>query len=218
MSDTVHLPYFQHINTTLGLKYLNGDTQLYLQFLKNFLEHYENLSLEEFDNEQLKESMDIMVNLSSTLGMSALSRVAKNISRSSSKEELFEFYRTLVLVIDELQTEFNSESISTILIVENSSKDIDRLISFIDDKNDIIVTQNERDTLESIHNEDISLVLLYPYIDRDLSSVYRTLKKKETPVIFMLDNVDYHFLEYMNYIKKPFNKDELTQCLKEHLE
>ena len=217
MSDTVHLPYFQHINTTLGLKYLNGDTQLYLQFLKNFLEHYENLSLEEFDNEQLKESMDIMVNLSSTLGMSALSRVAKNISRSSSKEELFEFYRTLVLVIDELQTEFNSESISTILIVENSSKDIDRLISFIDDKNDIIVTQNERDTLESIHNEDISLVLLYPYIDRDLSSVYRTLKKKETPVIFMLDNVDYHLLEYMNYIKKPFNKDELTQCLREYL-
>ena len=217
MSDTVHLPYFQHINTTLGLKYLNGDTQLYLQFLKNFLEHYENLSLEEFDNEQLKEHMDIMGNLSSTLGMSSLSRVAKKISKSSSKEELFEFYRTLVLVIDELQTEFNGESISTILIVEKSSKDIDRLISFIDDKNDIIVTQNERDTLESIHNEDISLVLLYPYIDRDLSSIYRTLKKKATPIVFMLDNVDYHLLEYMNYIKKPFNKDELTQCLKEHL-
>ncbi len=217
MSDTVHLPYFQHINTTLGLQYLNGDTELYLKFLKNFLEHYENVSLEAFDNEQLKENMEIIANLSSILGMSSLSRVAKNISRSSSKEELFEFYRTLVLVIDELQTELNSESISTILIVEKSSKDIDRLISFLDDKNDIIVTQNERDTLESIHNEDISLVLLYPYIGRDLSSIYRTLKKKATPIIFMLDNVDYHLLEYMNYIKKPFNKDELTQCLKEHL-
>jgi hypothetical protein len=217
MSDTVHLPYFQHINTTLGLKYLNGDTQLYLRFLKNFLEHYENLSLEEFDNEQLGESMEIIVNLSSTLGMSTLSRVAKNISKSSSKEELFEFYRTLILVIDELQTEFNSESISTILIVENSSKDIDKLIGFLDDKNDIIVTQNEIDTLESIHNEDISLVLLYPHIDKDLSSIYKTLKRKATPVVFMLDHIDYHLLEYMNYIQKPFNKDELTKCLKEHL-
>ncbi len=218
MSNNTDLPYFQHIDTTVGLKYLNDNKKLYLKILNNFLERYQNLKIDDLDNEEFKDTIHTIKGLSSTLGMVSLSSIAKVIHETSNRERVFEFSKSLALVIDELQTELKAKNRKTILIVDNISEDIDMLIDFLDDRHDVIVALNEVDALEILSTEEVSLVLLYTNIENsDLSEIYKILKKKSTPVIFMVDNLDCNMIEYSDYIKKPFDKKEFDKHIKTHL-
>ncbi|SFV64175.1 SENSORY TRANSDUCTION HISTIDINE KINASE [hydrothermal vent metagenome] len=214
MSSEINLPSFQHIDTTLGLKYLNGNRKLYLKILNNFLDRYQNLKIEDLNSKNLKDTMHTIKGLSSTLGMVYLSSLAKIIHETSNREKLFEFSKTLALIIDELQIKLKEERASTILIIDNISSDIDILVEFLGDEYDLIVTLNEIDALEIITKEDISIVLLYTNIN--LSEIYKTLKKRAIPVIFMVDSLDCNMIEYADYIEKPFNKNKLKKCIKKY--
>jgi HPt (histidine-containing phosphotransfer) domain-containing protein len=217
MSNNTNLPHFQHIDTKLGLKYLNGNKKLYLKILNNFLERYQNLKIDNLNSEEFKDTIHTIKGLSATLGMVSLSSIAKIIHETANRGKIFEFSKSLALVIDELQTELKDEKRKTILIVDNISEDIDMLIDFLDDRHDIIVALNEADAIETITTEEISLVLLYTNIEKsDLLKIYKVLKQKLTPTIFMVDSLDCEMIEYSDYIKKPLNKEELEKYIKTH--
>jgi PleD family two-component response regulator len=218
MNNDTELPYFQYIDTTLGLKYLNDNKKLYLKILNNFLERYENLKIDNLSDEEFKNTIHTIKGLSSTLGMIYLSSIAKIIHKSSNRERVVEFSTNLALVIDELQIELKEKKRKSILIVDNISEDIDILINFLDDRHDIIVASNEADAIETVTTEDISLVLLYINLkNSDLSEIYTILKEKSTPTIFMIDKSDCDIIKYSNYIKKPFDEIELKKHIKQHL-
>jgi len=215
MNNDTNLPYFQYIDTTLGLKYLNGNKKLYLKILNNFLERYKNLKIDELKREEFKDTIHTIKGLSSTLGMVSLSNLAKIIHATSSREKKFEFSKSLALVIDELQTELKQEKRQTILIVDNITEDIDILIDVLCDKHDIIVALNEADAIETLTTEDISLIFLYTNIvDIELSEIYKVMKQKSTPTILMVDSLDCKIMGYSNYIKKPLVIDTLKKYIK----
>jgi len=218
MTNNINLPYFQYIDTTLGLKYLNGNKKLYLKILNNFLERYQTLQIDKLNKEEFKDTIHTIKGLSSTLGMVSLSSIAKILHETSNRDKIFEFSKSLTLVIDELQMELKDEKRKTILIVDNISEDIDMMIDLLDDKHDIIVALNEADAIEIITTENISLVLLYTNIEKsDLSKIYKVLKQKSTPTIFMVDNLESNMIEYTDYIKKPFDRVEIEKYIKTHL-
>jgi HPt (histidine-containing phosphotransfer) domain-containing protein len=217
MNNNINLPYFQHIDTTLGLKYLNGNKKLYLKILNNFLDRYKNLRIEELNSEELKDTIHTIKGLSSTLGMVSLSSLAKIIHNTSNREKLFEFSKNLVLVIDELQTELKDNKRETILIIDDISDDIDILINFLGDKHDIIVALDEVDALEIVKTEEVSLVLLYTNTaNGEIKTINKVLKQNSTPTIFMVDSFDYNQIEYKNCIKKPFDIDKLKKLINSH--
>lgn len=212
MSNEINLPYFQHINTTLGLKYLNGNKKLYIKILNNFLNRYKNLKIETLNDEEFKDTIHTIKGLSSTLGMVSLSNLAKIIHKRTNREKMVEFSKSLALVIDELQTELKDEKRETILIVDDISEDIDILIDFLGDKHDIIVALNEADAIETITTEDISLVLLYTKISsKELNKI---LKQKFIHTIFMIDSLDSNMIKYSNYIQKPLDVYKLEKHIK----
>jgi HPt (histidine-containing phosphotransfer) domain-containing protein len=217
MNNNINLPYFQHIDTTLGLKYLNGNKKLYLKILNNFLDRYKNLRIEELNSEELKDTIHTIKGLSSTLGMVSLSSLAKIIHNTYNREKLFEFSKSLALVIDELQTELKDNKRETILIIDDISDDIDILINFLGDKHDIIVALDEIDALEIVKTEEVSLVLLYTNTaNGEIATINKVLKQLSTPTIFMVDSLDYNQIEYKNYIKKPFDIDKLKKLINSH--
>jgi HPt (histidine-containing phosphotransfer) domain-containing protein len=215
MNNNINLPYFQHIDTSLGLKYLNGNKKLYLKILNNFLDRYKNLKIEALNEEEFKDTIHTIKGLSSTLGMVSLSNLAGIIHRTYQRERTVEFSKILTLVIDELQTELKDDKRKTILIVDNISDDIDLLINFLDDKHDIIVALNEADAIETITTEDISLVLLYTKISN--TNLYKISQQKSIYTIFMVDSLDCNMLEYSNYIEKPLDIDKLEKYIKTQL-
>jgi len=218
MNNDTDLPYFQYIDTKLGLKYLNDNKKLYLKILNNFLERYRNLKISNLNNEEFKDTIHTIKGLSSTLGMVYLSNIAKIIHETSNREKIFEFSKSLTLVINELQIELKDKKRKTILIIDNISEDIDVLIDSLDEKHDIIVALNEIDALEIIKKEDISLVLLYTNIENsNISKIDKILKQKSISTIFMVDNLDCHRIKESNYIKKPFDIVQLKKYIKTHL-
>ena len=219
MIGNINLPYFQHIDTTLGLKYLNGNKKLYLKILNNFLERYRDFEINSLNEEKLKDTIHTMKGLSSTLGMISLSRLAKIINDNPTPERLLAFSKALSLVIHELQVGLKEETKKTILIIDNISEDIDILLDSLNDNCDPIVAINEIDALEIIQFENISLALLSTNIATQKSSIIcNKLYKKNIHIIFLLDSLYTENLEYNNnYIEKPFNINKLKKSIKNAL-
>ncbi|HIC78035.1 MAG TPA: hypothetical protein EYP02_02520 [Sulfurovum sp.] len=101
-SDDV-LPNFKHINTDIGLKFLNSNRKLYLKILNSFLDRYENLDIDTLDSDELNDVIHAIKGLSATLGMEELNRLSMSELTKESIEGLKE---SLFLVIDELRREF----------------------------------------------------------------------------------------------------------------
>jgi HPt (histidine-containing phosphotransfer) domain-containing protein len=216
MSGNINLPYFQHIDTRLGLKYLNGNRKLYLKILNNFLERYRDFEIENLNREKLKDTIHTIKGLSSTLGMISLSRLAKIIHNNSTPDGLLAFSKALSLVINELQIELNEDTKKSILIADNISEDIDILIESLNDNCDPIVAINEIDALEIIVSENISLALLSTDIAYKKGSIiYNELYQKDIPIILLVNTLYTKNIEYNNnYIEKPLNINKLKKSIK----
>jgi CheY-like chemotaxis protein len=218
--DNIKLPYFQYIDTTIGLKYLNNDKKLYLKILNNFLNRYRDLKLDTLNSNEIKDIIHSIKGLASTLGMTNLSHLATLIHNKNRMDILSKFSQELSLVIEELRLELELPKIKTILLINDKIIDIDILIEIFDDKYDVIVALDESSALDVVESENISVVLLDATIaNMDILKFYDKLTSKMLPVIFIVDNLDKQILKKIsakgcnNHIVKPFNIDRIEKCI-----
>lgn len=99
MNEKSLLPSSPYINTTLGLKYLNNNQQLYLKILNRFVERYKEFNVYNLKEEEFKSQMHALKGLSSTLGMEKLSELAQILEEKQSPETLKEFSSLLTSIL-----------------------------------------------------------------------------------------------------------------------
>ncbi|SFV61159.1 TWO-COMPONENT HYBRID SENSOR AND REGULATOR [hydrothermal vent metagenome] len=223
------LPIFEHINTDIGLKYLNQNRELYLKILDNFLKKYKDIELNTLKNKELHNIIHAIKGLASTLGMTSLERVSSQVhqQKNPSRELIEECSRVLKVIIKELNLLLpsNKSEISTILIINNEPNEIDELIEILDDDFDILLALNKYEALELFEEEKIDLVILHTELE-DLCglSVFNFLKKhtniQEIPLIFITKKEneseikDIYPLQNISFIYRPFQKKKLMKQIK----
>lgn len=228
-SNTSYLPIFEHINTNIGLKYLNGNKNLYTKVLNNFLKRYKYMELNTLKNEELHNVIHAIKGLSSTLGMTHLEKLSTKLhqEKNPSRELIKECSKTLKINIQELDLLLPSKKkdISNILIINNEPNEIDELMEILDNDFDILLALNKYEALEIFDEERIDLVILHTELD-DLCgiSVFNFLKKhtnvKEIPLIFITKEEneskikDIYPLQNISFIYKPFQKEKLIKQIR----
>jgi PleD family two-component response regulator len=228
-SNTSSLPIFEHINTDIGLKYLNGNKNLYVKILNNFQERYKDMELNALNGEELHAVIHAIKGLSSTLGMIPLQNISTKLhqEKKPSKELVEKASQRLKLTIQELSQLLPSKkkNISTILIINNEPNEIDELMEILDDDFDILLALNKYEALEIFDEEKIDLVILHTELD-DLCgiSVFNFLKRhtriKEIPIIFITKKEseseikDIYPLQNISFIHRPFQKEKIVEQIK----
>lgn len=228
-NTTTLLPVFKYINTDIGLKYLNGNRELYLKILNNFLKRYKDIELNLLKKEELDNIIHAIKGLSSTLGMTQLEKVTTKIDMQTnpSKELIEECSNILKINIEELSLILpsNKKEISTILIINNEPNEIDELMEILDDDFDILLALNKYEALELFDEEKIDLVILHTQLD-DLCgiSIFNFLRKHtyidKIPIIFITqrDNEseikDIYSLQNISFIYRPFKRKQLLAQIK----
>jgi len=184
---------FSTIDTTIGLTYLNGNEELYLKILNNFLVRYHDVDILTMNEQTLKNTLHSIKGLSATLGMVSLAKTAIQTENSNQDEaSLLSFLSKLQEVIEELEHIFNTdkeEIPSTILIIEDDRENIDELIEILDDY-DILIALNRYEALEIFDQEEINIVLLNSKLNRSSGrEIFDFLKQytniNEMPNIFI---------------------------------
>ena len=228
-SHTISLPVFEHIDTKIGLKYLNENRDLYLKILNNFLKRYQHMELIRLNKEELLHVIHVVKGLSSTLGMTPLAKVSTRLhqEKNPTKELIHECSVIFHQTIQELAQRLPSakEEISSILIINNEPNEIDELMEILDDDFDILLALNKYEALEIFDEEKIDLVILHTELD-DLCgvSVFNFLKKhtnvKEIPLIFITKQEneskikDIYPQQNISFIYRPFQKEKLIKQIR----
>ncbi len=228
-SNSRSLPIFEHINSDIGLKYLNGNISLYLNILNNFFKRYKDLELINLRKEELYNTIHSIKGLSSTLGMTHLEQITTQIQKEKnpSIRLIDECSKTLQTNIQELNKIFSSTKkyISNILIINNEPNEIDELMEILDDDFDILLALNRYEALEIFEEERVDLVILHTQLD-DLCgiSIFNFLKRhtniKDIPLIFITkeDNEseikDIYPQQNISFIYRPFQRDKLIKQIK----
>jgi len=154
---------FKTIDSTVGLKYLNENEELYLKILNNFLLRYQDIEFLNLDEVLLMNTLHSIKGLSATLGMMDLAKACIQAENSNKeKSALLEFSSKLEEVMDELKHLFNvnkEKMPSTILIIEDNRENIDELIEILEEY-DILIALNRYEALEIFDQEKINIVLL----------------------------------------------------------
>ena len=225
--SNINLPLFQYIDTTVGLKYLNGNRELYIKILENFLIRYRDIDIHALSEQELFSVAHTIKGLSATLGMKQLTEVSLNIQENKEYTTI-DFVEELEKILQELTTTFNKErnrKISSILLINNSREEIDELIEILDDEYDILLAQNQYEALEIFDTEEIDLVILHKEIDNMCGiEVFNFLKKhtniEKTSLIFITKqeyekDVEalYHHRN-ISFIHRPFQETELKKQIK----
>ena len=218
--ENIELPFFKHIDTKLGLKYLNNNRELYIKILNNFLNRYESLNVESLDDIEFKDTIHSMKGLSATLGMVSLSKLARVIHDSKSRETLPQFIRELECILAELKRELVNNRELTVLVIFNNIEYIDILVEKLDGDLDLIVTPNIECVIEAIADEDVSLALLDMDLGgEDVLKIYSILNENRVPVISVAKSYNNKIVKLLNIdstacILKPIDID----LLKAHIE
>lgn len=205
MQTDVTLPSFEHINTALGLKYLNGNKALYLKILNSFLSRYETLEIIMLSIDDLKSTMHTVKGLSSTLGMESLSLLARTIHDTPTIDNKLEFTKLLGMIIDELYDKLQTNTRS-ILIIDNITLNLDILVKGLGEKYDLLVNTSTQNSLKTLQREDISLVLInQTMLNSTEDSIYSYLKKEKIPIILLTESLPTNNIPCYDYIEQPLN-------------
>ena len=225
--SNINLPLFKYIDTTVGLKYLNGNRELYIKILENFLIRYKNIDITALSEEELLNVAHTIKGLSATLGMKQLTEVLINMQKNQEQTTL-KFTKELEKILQELTPIFNKEKsreISTILLINNSREEIDELIDILDDEYDILLALNQYEALEIFDTEEIDLVILHKEIDNMCGiEVFNFLKKhaniEKTSLIFITQQEYEKDIEKLynhssiSFIHRPFQETEIKKQIK----
>ncbi len=222
--ENIQLPYFQNIDTDVGLKYLNNNKKLYLKILNNFLNRYRDLKIDRLKDSEQKDTIHSIKGLSSTLGMISLSNIATAIHNNKNLDRLKEFSKELSRVINELILVFEKSKNRTVLLISDKIIDIDILVEVFDDKYDVVVALDRDSAVDTLKEESISIVLLDTTIDNiDIFKLYNYIKNMEIPIILLLEEdkkVNFNKILDINstkYILKPINIKELENSIDRYL-
>jgi len=214
MSRDIKLPYFEYIDTTVGLRYLNNNRVLYLKILNNFLSRYKDLKVCELEDIELKNTIHSIKGLASTLGMVSLSNLATLLHTQLDRENLCEFIKALTLVIDELQTVLHRDNPKIILLITDKKEDLDFLLEHLSFEYDIAVAIDKESAFETISSEHISLILL----DLDVVTIkdIEAIKREEVSILVIENRKESEddSLVKVDYISKPFNINTLKNTIK----
>lgn len=155
---------YESIDTTLGLKYLNGNETLYLSILDNFLNRYEKLEVLLLLDDELEDLMHSIKGIAATLGMVPLTQVAHQLhSEPSSEAYRIAFTIQLKEVIDELKTlrlkSKENDCSYTLLVVDNHIDTIDSVIELLGEENDILVALDIESANDILIEEEVDLIL-----------------------------------------------------------
>ncbi len=222
--ENIQLPYFQNIDTNIGLKYLNNNKKLYLKILNNFLHRYRDLKIDRLKDNETKDMIHGIKGLSSTLGMINLNKVATTIHNNKNIDKLKDFSKELSIVINELILVFEKSKNRTILLMSDKIIDIDILVEVFDDKYDVVVALDNNSALDTLKEESISIVLLDTTIDNiDIFEIYSYIKKMKIPIILLIEdsnkvNINKIFdINSIEYILKPINIKKLEDKIDRYL-
>lgn len=231
MSNNIpSLPVFEHINSDIGLKYLNGNINLYITILNNFLQRYKDLELIKLKEDELNSNIHTIKGLSSTLGMMNLAKITTKIQNeiNPSIGLIDECSKILKNNIEELSRFFslmNNNEISNILIINNEPNEIDELMELLDDNFDILLALNRYEALEIFEEERVDLVILHTEVN-DLCglSIFRFLQRhtniEHIPIIFITKEEnqseieDIYSQQKISFIYRPFQREELMKQIK----
>jgi len=98
------LPNFNTIDIDIGLRYLAGNTTLYINVLKNFYNDYNNFNIDYLDDKEFSIVIHTLKGLSSSIGATALYIEADKIDKSQNREHLLDLYTRLRRVTNEIET------------------------------------------------------------------------------------------------------------------
>jgi CheY-like chemotaxis protein len=101
--EEVFIPSFKNIDTKIGLSHLGDNKKLYLKVLNDFKSDYENLKLQELNDEDLKRVAHTLKGLSANLGIKELSKIAGQIEKTLDKKLFSKLYEELNIVLTELE-------------------------------------------------------------------------------------------------------------------
>jgi len=219
-NTSIHLPEFQCIDTRIGLKYLNENKILYLKVLNNFLERYENYSIESLNEIELQNTIHTIKGLSATLGMTQLSELS---IRLHNKEVSFEMQgllsQTLESVVNELKNTLRKEEkekASSILIINNNPDEIDKLMEILDEESDILLALNKYEALELFDTEEIALVIL----TTEFNFLTKHTNIGKLPTIVLKSEgqtIDKNINKYLHIIEQPFEPNIIKNIIKNNI-
>jgi len=99
----IALPNSPYINTTLGLKHLNHDQDLYLKILHSFIERYEDLDLSTLNKEEQARTLHTIKGLTATLGMESLTHITEQLEKNINQSLLSIFSQQLKIIVIEIK-------------------------------------------------------------------------------------------------------------------
>jgi len=100
------IPLFKAIDSAKGLKYVSGNKKLYLKILKNFKNEYQDLRLEELNNDEFKRTIHTLKGLSANIGAVELNKILIELDKNQNRNLLPVLYKEQNRVIDELKILF----------------------------------------------------------------------------------------------------------------
>ncbi len=199
LTKAIKLPWFKTIDTNLGLKYLNGNRELYLKILNNFLNRYGDLNIEHLNEEELNNLLHSIKGLSATLGMVGLSKVIEVVYDAPNKQNLLDLEIELTKVLDELKSSDlipnSKQKRVVVLILNDNPEEIAELIESLDDRYDLLVALDYEGVVEIVENEDVDQILMSKGVEDEVKSlIYALLKKsnnlKQIEVVFNLKELN----------------------------
>jgi len=223
-NQEITLPSFVHIDTLIGLKYLNGNKSLYLKILNNFLIRYQHLNPSDYTTKELKDIIHAIKGLSATLGMTTLAQISSDLNNCDHKDEkILEFFNSLDEVIQDLDKSLNpTDETASVLIIDDDRDNIDELINILDDEYDILLAINKYEAFEIFDTESIDFVIINAKLQNSSGEeVFNFLKKhtniQKIPILFSSKSGNYHSetiaeeIGEITTINPPFQAEELVQ-------
>jgi HPt (histidine-containing phosphotransfer) domain-containing protein len=91
------------INTNLGLKHFNNNSTLYIKILNRFVERNDTLNLSSLEGEELNNTLHTLKGLTSTLGMTPLTNIIKQLEKESDKILINDFKQEISEIINNIK-------------------------------------------------------------------------------------------------------------------
>ena len=114
---------FQSVDAEVGLRHMAGNQKLYLKILREFLNDYKEVKLQNFNDEEFKRVTHTLRGLSANIGATALHERLKELDETQDKSLLESLSEELAKVIDELQKKLKTEKEESLLVKQELTKE-----------------------------------------------------------------------------------------------
>ncbi|MEA3513115.1 MAG: Hpt domain-containing protein [Campylobacterota bacterium] len=111
-SEKIDIPKLSTIDTKVGLSHMGGNDKLYTKILNDFVSNYENINLEDLNDEEFKRTIHTLKGLSANIGAKSINQIALEIEHTKDKTLLPKLYEELNKVISESKEKLNTTNLT----------------------------------------------------------------------------------------------------------